>query len=73
MTLTVAAVLDVILKMVLMIPALSTVYFKIVDSLHKTGELSESEWNARKAEYSVAMNGAAWQVEPNITIEPPAK
>lgn len=63
-TMTVAAVLDIILKIVMMVPGLATVYFKIVDSLHKTGELTDEEWEARKTEYTVAMNGAAWQVDP---------
>ena len=59
----IAALLDIMIRIVALAPSLATSYQKIVDALHQTGEITTDEWEARKAEYLSAMNDASWQTD----------
>lgn len=56
-------ILGILLKIVMVAPSLGTAYQTIVDSLHRTGELTDAEWEAKKGEYTLAMGGDAWKID----------
>lgn len=60
----IASILDIIIRIVALAPGLADSYQRIVNSLHASGELTSSEWEARKAEYLSTMDGAAWTPDP---------
>lgn len=59
----ITAILDILVRIVVLAPSLATSYQKIVDALHKTGEITTDEWEKRKAEYLAAMEGDAWKTD----------
>lgn len=63
-TITISAVLDILVRLVTVAPSLADAYKRIVNSLKQTGEITVDEWEKRKAEYLTAMNGDAWTPDP---------
>jgi hypothetical protein len=61
---SIAAILDILIRIVALAPGLASSYQKIVNSLHASGELTASEWEQRKAEYLSTMQDAAWAPDP---------
>ena len=59
----VGAILDILIRIVVLAPNLATSYKKIVDALHKTGEITTTEWETRKADYIATMGGDAWKTD----------
>lgn len=59
-------ILDILLRFALLAPSIGDAYRKIIDALHKDGQITTDEWTKRKAGYITEMGSDAWQTDPPV-------